>query len=78
MKDAPIPSAETNLYRVSYVDAIVREVYVEARDENEALDLIGTEIGDCVHHHAIDTFQEDMQVTPAATRSPCHCFECGV
>lgn len=65
------------LYRVTYVDTIVREAFVEAHDEYEALDVINAEIGDGAHHHALDAYQEDMQATPTLDRDRQRCFECG-
>ena len=77
MKDTPIPPAKTVLYCVSYVDAVVREAFVEARDENEAEALVDEEFSNGVHHHAVDAYREDMQAQPAVERSRHDCFECG-
>lgn len=66
------------LYRVSYVDTVVRETFVNARDENEAEDIVEAEIADARHHHAIDAYHDDVQAQHVAEvgRRPT-CFECG-
>ena len=77
MKHIPTPPAKAVLYRVTYVDSIFREAYVEAHDEDEAQDLVEEEIGDGVHHHAYDADQNEMQAWPAEASSRQLCFECG-
>ena len=66
------------LFRVSYVDTIVREAFVEARDEEEAQEIVTAQTLDGQHHHAIDVDVIDMQaeqVTEIGDRPSC--FECG-
>jgi hypothetical protein len=66
------------LYRVSYVDAVVRETFVSAHNENEAEDIVEAQIAEALHHHAIDAYHDDMQAEPATTSGRPHmCFECG-
>ena len=66
------------LYRVSYVDTVVRETFVHAHDANEAEDIVEAEIADARHHHAIDAYHDDVQAEAVTgiTRRPT-CFECG-
>jgi hypothetical protein len=77
MENHPTPPAETVLYRVTYVDSVIREAYVEARDENGAEELVEEEFSDGVHHHAIDAYHDDMQALPTEDRTRRSCFECG-
>lgn len=74
----PAGSASTRLYRVSYVDTVVRETFVNARDENEAEDVVEGQIAQGDHHHMIDAYRDDMQAEPVSSigRRPL-CFECG-
>jgi len=66
------------LYRVSYVDTVVRETFVSAHDEQEAEDIVEAQIADAEHHHAIDAYHDDVQAEPvAATGRRPTCFECG-
>ena len=71
-------SSSRRLYRVTYVDTVVRERFVHAHDENEAEDIVEAEIADARHHHAIDAYHDDVQaeaVTDIGRRPTC--FECG-
>lgn len=73
--DAPAPA---RLYRVGYVDTVVRETFVNARDENDAEDIVEGQITARDHHHMIDAYRDDMQAEPVTDigRRPM-CFECG-
>lgn len=78
MKDLPTPPANTVLYRVTYVDAVLREAYVEAADPGAAEETVEEEFSNGVHHHALDAYRDDIQVSPAEDeRSRGVCFECG-
>lgn len=65
------------LYRVTYVDSVFREAYVEAHDEDEAERIVTEEFSEGVHHHAFDADQVEMQAEPVEVRSRQFCFECG-
>jgi hypothetical protein len=71
------PPAESSVFRVSYVDTVVRETFVTASDENEAEVIVEQQIADAEHHHAIDTYHDDMQTERATGSSARTCFECG-
>ena len=75
---AHITGSSPRLYRVSYVDTVVRETFVLARDENEAEDVVEAQIAECQHHHAIDAYHDDIAAEAVAEvgRRPT-CFECG-
>lgn len=77
MKITTSPSAGKILFRVTYVDSVFREAFVEARDSDEAETLVYEEIGDGVHHHAYDAFQNEMQASPAESRNRPIYYECG-
>jgi hypothetical protein len=70
--------SSARLYRVSYNDTVVRETFVLAQNESEAEDIVVSQIADAEHHHAIDTYQNDMRAEAVAEigRRPT-CFECG-
>lgn len=73
-----VGSASKRLYRVSYIDTVVRETFVTAYDENEAEDIVEGQIAEGDHHHVIDAYRDDMQAEPVRSigrRSLC--FECG-
>ena len=65
------------LFRVTYVDAVVRETYVKAHNESEAEERAENEFDEGVHHHAIDAYRDDMQALPAINQAAQFCFECG-
>lgn len=71
-------SSSKRLYRVSYVDTVIRETFVSAHDENEAEDIVEAQIAEAEHHHAIDAYHDDVQAEPVDKigRRPL-CFECG-
>jgi hypothetical protein len=71
------PPAESCLFRVSYVDTVVRETFVTASDENEAEIIVEQQIADAEHHHAVDAYHDDMQTERATGASTHSCFECG-
>lgn len=73
----PSSSAQKHLFRVSYVDTVVRETFVEAATESQAEAIVEEQVHDGVHHHAIDTYHDDMQVLPAGDGNRRRCFECG-
>jgi len=70
--------ASKRLYRVSYVDTVVRETFVNACDENEAEDIVEAQIADADHHHAIDAYHDDVQAEAVAAIGRSRtCVECG-
>ena len=70
--------ALTRLFRVSYVDTVVRETFVRAYDENEAEDIVEAQIAEAEHHHAIDAYHDDVQTESVTEIGPRPtCFECG-
>jgi hypothetical protein len=66
-----------SLFRVSYVDTVIRQAYILATDEDQANDIIEEQISNGIHHHAIDAYHDDMQAEPADESTRCCCFECG-
>lgn len=73
-----VGNSSKRLFRVSYVDTVVRETFVNARDENEAEDIVEGQIAQGDHHHMIDSYRDDTQAEPVTdiSRRPM-CFECG-
>lgn len=73
-----VAGSPARLYRISYVDTVVRETFVNACDENEAEDIVEAQIADARHHHAIDAYHDDVQAeaVDGIGRRPT-CFECG-
>jgi hypothetical protein len=75
--DITAPPAESCLFRVSYVDSVIRETFVTATDKNEAEVIVEQQIADAEHHHAIDAYHDDMQTERGSRASARTCFECG-
>lgn len=67
-------------YRVTYVESGIREVYVTAKSEEAAEELVRAAQENAEHHHMIDFWHDDWRVEPAkscsANRKP-KCLECG-
>lgn len=76
MPNASTPQAK-KLFRVTYLDTVLRETFVKAMDENESEDIVEQEIADAVHHHAIDAYHDDMQSEADGGKHRRSCFECG-
>jgi hypothetical protein len=66
-------------YRVTYTDAVLREVLVKANDAEHAERLVREQIERAEHHHAVDAWTDDWQAERYASRDRFHrrCFECG-
>lgn len=66
-------------YRVTYVDSVLREVVLDAENDDEAEALARKQVDEAQHHHAVDAWNDDWQAEPYR-RQPVvnrRCFECG-
>lgn len=52
------------LYRVTYVDSLYREAFVEARDRDEAERKVALEFYEGICHHAFHTHQDEFEAEP--------------
>ena len=73
----PLPTG-LKLYRVTYVESVLREVYVAAYSAQKANDFAIEQQQNAEHHHAINIWCNDWQAEPAGC-SPVRraaCYEC--
>ncbi len=66
-------------YRVSYVERILREVVIDAKNDQAAEDQAHQQQEAAEHHHAVDVRNDDWQVeaNKASPRFNGYCLECG-
>jgi hypothetical protein len=63
-------------YRVCYVVATLRERVVKAASEEEARDIVETEMAEAKHHHRLCGWIDDLTVEATSKHEENGCCEC--
>lgn len=80
MTKTPTATAKKRSYRVSYVEGVLREAYINAESAEAAEEVVRSQMENAAHHHAVDAWTDDWQAEPHAkdpSSRRTRCFECG-